>query len=85
MIYTVIWEPVAVRGLRDILNTDRPGGKRLTAAVAALAADPFPEGRSAFGRSGFHRLHLGEYRALYQVLDDQKAIHVITVGRVPPR
>jgi mRNA-degrading endonuclease RelE of RelBE toxin-antitoxin system len=49
--------------------------RAMGAAVAALAADPFPP--EAFHRGRYHRLRVGRYRVVYTVDDD-----LITIDRV---
>jgi mRNA-degrading endonuclease RelE of RelBE toxin-antitoxin system len=49
--------------------------RAISAAVAALAGDPYPA--EGFHRGRYHRLRVGPYRVVYVVDDD-----VITVGRV---
>jgi len=67
---------------RRLRAADRDGAKQVSAAVAALAADPRPEGSTALGRSGFHRMRLGDYRVLYEVDDAALTVYVINVGAV---
>lgn len=82
MTYTVVWLPDAMSAFRRLRAADRDGAKQVSAAVAALATDPRPEGSTALGRSGFHRMRLGDYRVLYEVDDTALTIYVINVGAV---
>jgi mRNA-degrading endonuclease RelE of RelBE toxin-antitoxin system len=49
--------------------------RAISAAVAALAGDPYPA--EGFHRGRYHRLRVGPYRVMYVIDDD-----VITVERV---
>ena len=53
------------------------------ARVAALAAEPRPEGSSGLGETNFRRLRLDQYRVLYEVTPD--TVRVMHVGRVLQR
>jgi mRNA-degrading endonuclease RelE of RelBE toxin-antitoxin system len=68
------WSPKALATARRYMR-DQDGMRAITAAVAALADDPYPAG--AFHRGEYHRLHVGPYRVMYLVDGD-----LITVDRV---
>jgi hypothetical protein len=54
---------------------DQDGMREIGAAVARLAADPYPS--EAFHSGEYHRLRVGRYRIIYMVEGD-----LITVERV---
>jgi mRNA-degrading endonuclease RelE of RelBE toxin-antitoxin system len=68
------WSPKALATARRYMH-DQDGMRAITAAVAALADDPYPA--DAFHRGEYHRLHIGPYRVMYLVDGD-----LITVDRV---
>ena len=68
------WSPAARASARRYL-ADQDGIRSMGAAVAALAADPYPP--EAFHRGDYHRLHVGRLRVVY-VIDGE----LITVERV---
>ena len=68
------WSPAAIALARRYLR-DQDGMRAISAAVAALAGDPYPA--EGFHRGRYHRLRVGPYRVVYVVDDD-----VITVERV---
>jgi mRNA-degrading endonuclease RelE of RelBE toxin-antitoxin system len=68
------WSPKALALARRYMR-DQDGMRAITAAVAALADDPYPAG--AFHRGEYHRLHVGPYRVMYLVEGD-----LITIDRV---
>ena len=47
-----------------------------------LAGEPSPEASVELGGRGLRRLHLGRYRVLYEVVDDQRIVTVIHLGRL---
>jgi mRNA-degrading endonuclease RelE of RelBE toxin-antitoxin system len=71
---TIQWSPLAVASARRYLR-DQAGMRAIVAAVAALAADPYPA--AGFHRGRYHRLRVGQYRVLY-VIDGG----LITIERV---
>ncbi len=70
------WTPVAVASARRFMR-DQDGLRAVVAAVAALAAEPYPPPPAGFHRGRYHRLRAGLYRIMYVVDED-----VITVERV---
>lgn len=78
---TLIFDRGWFAGYRDVYSDDRLAAKRIRAAVNALARDPAPPGSVALGAGLVRRLHIGDYRVLYEVTDD--AIRVWSLGRTP--
>jgi mRNA-degrading endonuclease RelE of RelBE toxin-antitoxin system len=68
-------------GYRDLYANDRLAAKRVRAAVNAVPRDPEPPGIVHLSGSSFHRLHIGNYRVLYEVTDD--TVRVWSLGRTP--
>ena len=68
------WSPAARASARRYLS-DQDGMRSIGAAVAGLAADPYPP--EAFHRGDYHRLRVGRFRVVY-VIDGG----VITVERI---
>ena len=53
----------------------------MDAAFPALAEEPRPPGSKKLrGEEGFHRIRVGDYRAIYRVEDDRRVVLVIDVG-----
>jgi mRNA-degrading endonuclease RelE of RelBE toxin-antitoxin system len=73
----VEWSPAARASARRFAG-DQDGIRGLGAAVAALAADPYPA--SAFHRGDYHRLRVGPFRVVYVV--DGALITVVRVDQV---
>jgi mRNA-degrading endonuclease RelE of RelBE toxin-antitoxin system len=70
------WTPTAVASARRYMH-DQHGMRAISAAVAALADDPYPGPPAGFHRGRYHRLRSGAYRIMYVV--DESAI---TIERV---
>jgi mRNA-degrading endonuclease RelE of RelBE toxin-antitoxin system len=82
--YSVVWEIQAAGALRRLREENAAGAAWLTAAIEALAEDPRPPNAVPMGGSGWYRLRLGPYRAVYELLPDKNAVRITNVGRVPP-
>ena len=75
MAYRLKVERRAFKQLEKLPRADR---MRVTEAILALKENPFPPGKKwkrLEGTSGLVRLRVGEYRVLYEVLDDE--IHIL--------
>ena len=68
-------------GYRDLYANDHLAAKRVRAAANALARDPEPPGSVHLSGSSIHRLHIGDYRVLYEVTND--TVRVWSLGRTP--
>lgn len=79
MAYQVLWSPVAVQ---QVSKLPKKIGDRITTKVETyLAMDPNRLGESLLGGfSGFKRYRIGDYRVIYEILNDTIAIHIIRVG-----
>ncbi|MFL6094048.1 MAG: type II toxin-antitoxin system RelE family toxin [Blastococcus sp.] len=76
--YRVELLPAAVRALRRL---DRPVRVRVAAAIDALADEPRPPGAKALtGMPGLLRIRVGDYRIIYDVIDAELLVEVITLG-----
>jgi mRNA interferase RelE/StbE len=77
----LVYEQAYLAGFKDLIATDRVTARRLMALVNSLARDPEPEGSVHLGGSLVYRLHLGDYRVMYEVTDD--TVRVWSLGRAP--
>ncbi|MFJ5220710.1 type II toxin-antitoxin system RelE/ParE family toxin [Streptomyces sp. NPDC088354] len=80
MNYEVIWEPEALAQAERLAKDDPDGVRQVFTAVDHLAADPRPEG--AFGSADLLRIHIGAYRVMYQISQQQIRVNVIHLGRI---
>jgi mRNA interferase RelE/StbE len=78
---TLIFDRGWFTGYRDVYADDRLTAKSIRAAVNALARDPEPPDSVPLGGGLVRRLHIGDYRVLYEVTDD--AVRVWSLGRTP--
>lgn len=54
--------------------------QRMNAALDALADDPRPSGHEKLsGREGY-RIRVGDYRAIYQIDDEERRVDVVRVA-----
>jgi mRNA-degrading endonuclease RelE of RelBE toxin-antitoxin system len=77
----LLFEQAYLSGFKDLIANDRRTARRLMVMVNSLARNPEPEGSVHLDDSLVYRLHLGDYRVLYEVTDD--TIRVWSLGRAP--
>jgi mRNA interferase RelE/StbE len=86
-VYKVIWASEAEAGLKKI--ADRTTAENIRSQVAKhLTTDPFWNGKPLKGRwRGFWRLHLADYRAIYEIVYEVRAkekeliVAVVKIGK----
>lgn len=75
--YTIRWKSSAERDLRNIDSQQIP---RVIKAVEALADTPLPSSaRKLRGSERIYRVRVGDYRVIYQVESELKAVIVYYV------
>lgn len=77
----LVFDKAWFAGYKDLRAADRLMARRVRAAVNALVRDPEPPGSVHLGDSLFYRLHVDDYRVLYEVDDD--TVRVWSLGRAP--
>ncbi|XMN10679.1 type II toxin-antitoxin system RelE family toxin [Streptomyces griseobrunneus] len=80
MSYEVIWEPEALAQAEQFAKDDPTGVRQVFTAIDRLADEPRPEG--AFGSTDVLRIHVGRYRVMYEISDQQVRVSVIHLGRL---
>lgn len=66
---------------KEIRKLDPQIRRRILAGVAELARDPRPHGvRKLAGYDNAWRVRIGDYRILYEVIDDQVLVTVVRVA-----
>jgi len=78
MTYRVDLAPGAIRQLRKL---DPAARRRVQAAVELLASTPRPPGvKKLVGEDNLWRVRTGEYRIVYEIIDDVLVVLVLAVG-----
>jgi len=81
-VYSSIWQEHAVSAAARFLMDDPQGPRQLFASVDLLADDPRPLGSTAYGSPALRRMHVGAYRAVYEIVEATPMVVVIHVGRL---
>ena len=72
---------IARRAIKSIAGLPRNQQRRIRAAIDLLAEGPRPPNCVALtGEESVYRVRVGDYRIIYEVIDDRLVIHVIRVG-----
>ncbi|WP_228978552.1 type II toxin-antitoxin system RelE/ParE family toxin [Streptomyces sp. DH12] len=80
MSYEVIWEPEALAQAERYARDDPAGVRQVFTAIGRLADNPRPDG--AFGQADVLRIHVGAYRVIYEISDQQVRVSVIHLGHL---
>lgn len=76
--YQLEWRRSTRKDLRRISSTDV---SKIISAAEALAVNPFPSGHVKLsGSQRSYRIRVGDYRILYEVIDNRLIIEIIKVG-----
>jgi len=74
MAYALDFTRAAIRGLKTLPKDVRTG---IASAIDALADDPRPQGYEKLeGSTDVYRVRCGDYRLIYQILDDILTVRV---------
>jgi mRNA interferase RelE/StbE len=66
---------------REIRKLPRDVAERVVVALKALASSPRPPGcRRIAGAKACWRIRVGDYRAIYEIDDRQRAVRILKVG-----
>ena len=77
---------LARRAVRSLENLQRRDQQRIRAAIDLLAETPRPPSCVALqGEVGVYRVRVGDYRIVYEVLDQVLVVQVVQVVRVGHR
>lgn len=78
MTYRIALSPAAARELRKL---DPQVRRRIQGALELLSVDPRPPAATRLvGGAGEWRVRTGDYRIVYEVIDDQLLVLVLRVG-----
>ncbi len=72
---------IARRAAKSLGSLQRRDQQRIRAAIELLAGAPRPPACVALsGEADVYRVRVGDYRLVYEVLDDVLLIHVVRIG-----
>jgi mRNA interferase RelE/StbE len=75
--YSIEWKSSAAKELQKL---SKPVIARILPAIEALADTPRPDGvRKLTGSENTYRIRVGEYRVVYNILDQRLVIEIIRV------
>lgn len=75
--YRIVIKKSAAKEIEKIQKQDRI---RIVEKIRSLSSDPHPSGSKKLSRKEKYRIRQGNYRILYQVIDDALVINVVKVG-----
>ncbi|WP_322522323.1 type II toxin-antitoxin system RelE/ParE family toxin [Guyparkeria halophila] len=65
---------------RDLRPIPKPDVERILRRIDALADDPRPPGCEKLSGQERYRLRQGNYRILYEIVDDELVVTVVKIG-----
>ena len=68
------------RAAKKLENIDEPDYKRIKSAVLNLANNPRPVGYKKLRNREAYRITVGNYRIIYEIINDILLVNVITLG-----
>ena len=75
--YRIVIKKSAAKEIEKIQKQDRI---RIVEKIRSLSSDPHPSGSKKLSRKEKYRIRQGNFRILYQVIDDALVINVVKVG-----
>lgn len=75
--YKIVIKKSAAKEIERIAKNDRI---RIIEKIKSLAQNPHPTGSKKLSGQEKYRMRQGNYRILYQIIDDELIINVVKVG-----
>ena len=75
--YRIVIKKSAAKEIERIAKNDRI---RIIEKIKSLAQNPHPTGSKKLSGQEKYRMRQGNYRILYQIIDDELIINVVKVG-----
>jgi mRNA interferase RelE/StbE len=75
--YRIVIKKSAAKEIERIEKKDRI---RIVEKIRSLASDPHPAGSKKLSGQNKYRIRQGNYRILYQVINEELVINVVRVG-----
>ncbi|MCP3822616.1 type II toxin-antitoxin system RelE/ParE family toxin [Streptomyces sp. A3M-1-3] len=82
MSYEITWRLRALDASTRFLKDDPEGLRQVFIAVDLLSGDPRPSGTAEYGSPDLRRMHVGQYRVMYEIADETITSVVVHLGRV---
>tara|TARA_B110000305_G_scaffold240419_1_gene310961 strand:- start:374 stop:634 length:261 start_codon:yes stop_codon:yes gene_type:complete len=67
---------------KEIERIEKKGRVRIIEKIRSLATDPRPSGSKKLSGQEKFRVRQGNYRILYQIIDDELIVSVVRVGHL---
>ena len=65
---------------KQLAALDRVAARRIQGAIELLGQNPYPPKALKLAGRGGYRVRIGDYRLLYDVIDDQLIVQVLSLG-----
>ncbi len=78
--YRIVIKKSAAKEIERIERIEKKDGIRIVAKIRSLASDPYQAGSKKLSGQEKYRIRQGNYRILYQVINDELIINVVKVG-----
>ena len=75
--YSILFTRSAAREIGNVPTKDR---QRIVAKIGALADNPRPPGVEKLSGDDKYRIRQGDYRILYEIVDEQLIVTVVRIG-----
>ena len=76
--YQIEWKRSAIKELEKL---PRPMISKIVSAVGNLSSNPHPSGvRKLVGSEDSYRIRVGDYRVLYNIIENRLFIEIVRVG-----
>lgn len=75
--YRIVIRKSAAKEIEKIQKEDRI---RIVEKIRSLSSDPYPTGSKKLSGQEKYRIRQGNYRILYQVINEELVINVVKVG-----
>ena len=75
--FEITFRPSVAKDVKGIPATDM---KRILGRINALAEDPRPPGSIKLSGKEYYRIRQGDYRIIYEIIEERVVIVVIKIG-----
>jgi mRNA interferase RelE/StbE len=76
-----VYQAVLTRqAAKQLAALDRVAARRIQGVIELLGQNPYPPKALKLAGRGGYRVRIGDYRLLYDVIDDQLIVQVLSLG-----